>query len=71
MEHINVKSSNIKSIFYDKENSSLYVKFIGDTVYQYFDVNVDLYNKMLNATSKGKFFFENIKNKYRFIKHAK
>lgn len=69
MHHTLVKSSNLKSIYYDKETSTLEVRFNGSGEYHFFDVPEIVYQKFYNSASKGKFFAENVKNKYRFVKH--
>lgn len=60
-EPIKVKSSNIASISYDEEFNILRVKFHTGSIYDYDDVPMELYNKFLKSTSKGKFFHENIR----------
>lgn len=63
-----VKSSNIVSIGYDEVNAILEVEFARSGVYKYFNVPKKVYEAFLNAPSKGKFLFSNIKGKYKFSK---
>lgn len=62
------QSSNIKSFGYDQDQQILEVEFVGGSMYQYLDVSQDIYDSFLLADSKGKFFYQNIRNQYRFQK---
>ncbi|MFA6514783.1 MAG: KTSC domain-containing protein [Candidatus Paceibacterota bacterium] len=69
MERIQVNSSNIISIGYDKQSSILEVEFSSGSIYQYFDVPEHLYNELMQASSLGGFLNDNIvKYHYRYIK---
>jgi len=57
--HTPVKSSNLKSVAY--ENVILEVTFQDNRTYQYYDVEVDKYNSLLNASSKGSYLDKHIK----------
>lgn len=63
-----VKSSQISYIGYDEDNNELYVTFSNDTTYKYSDVPKEVYNELSKAKSVGKYFAQNIKNKYSTIK---
>lgn len=60
--HIQVSSSNIKSIGYDKERNILEVAFNNRSVYRYYDVPEYLYEGLMNADSHGKFLHAHIKS---------
>lgn len=68
MEIQNVKSSNLSQVGYDSETSKLHVAFIGGTVYIYSDVPRNIYEEIIVAPSAGKYFHQNVKNKYAFVK---
>lgn len=68
MELIKVKSSNVVAVGW--EENKLYVQYPGG-IYSYENVSKDLYEKLLNAESKGKFLNEEIKNKFKFMKVSK
>lgn len=59
-------SSNVASIGYDPDTSTLEIEFNNGAIYQYFDVNENVYNELLNASSVGGYLASNIKGKYRF-----
>jgi hypothetical protein len=61
-------SSVIHHFIYDEENHRLRVFFISGIAYDYINVPRDLYNKLRNAISKGKFLNKHIKGRYAFEK---
>ena len=65
---IPVESSNIASIGFDEDSSTLEIEFLSSAVYQYFDVPFPVYEGLMEASSKGQYFAQNIKGNYRFVK---
>jgi len=61
-----VSSADLKSAGYDNESSILEIEFNSGGVYQYFDVPEVIYLELMNAASHGKYFHQNILNKFRF-----
>lgn len=68
MERVPVSSSNIESVGYDKDTKTLEVAFHSGSVYQYLNVEPEIYSNMLTASSVGKYFNESVKDSYSFIK---
>lgn len=68
MNRKKVTSSNIISVGYDGKTETLEVEFIRSGVYQYSDVPKDVYEDFIKASSIGKFFYANIKEKYSYNK---
>lgn len=68
MYRIQVNSTNIRSIGYDKLTAILEVEFTSGDVYQYFNVPEYLYQQFLNASSHGQFLNDNIRYNYRYQK---
>ena len=66
MERKYVASSNISSIGYDEPSQTLEVEFLNGTVYQYYNVPVNMYDQMMVEGSKGKFLNTYIKNAYPY-----
>ena len=62
MNKIPVSSSNLASIGYDSQSLTLEIEFKDGSVYQYFDVPDNMYEDLMQAPSKGKFFHAYIKN---------
>jgi hypothetical protein len=72
-EWIDVDSSTIKQISYDKKNKVLKVKFPNDKVYQYEGIGPKLVADFKKSKSKGRFFHQRIrkkKEKYTFKRVA-
>lgn len=66
-----VNSSNIKEVGHDEKTKELRIKFHGDSVYAYDNVPKELFEKFMNAESKGSFFHKEIRKggfKFRRIK---
>ena len=66
VQMINVDSSNIYSVGYDENNCILYVDFRSGSRYEYFSVPKAEFIELLNASSKGRYFNSNIRNKYEY-----
>ena len=61
-----VSSSNVASVGYDEQTETLEVEFLNGTVYQYFNVGVDLYEQLKLAPSKGQFLNTYIRSAYPY-----
>lgn len=68
MERVSVDSSNIASIGFDEDSSTLEIEFHSGAVYQYFDVPFAVYDGLMEAASKGQYLAQFIKGKYRYVK---
>jgi len=68
MERKKVSSSNISSIGYDEDSSTLEVEFKNGAVYQYFDVNINIYKGLMEAGSQGQYLAQHIKGHYRYVR---
>ncbi|QLG50642.1 KTSC domain-containing protein [Natrinema halophilum] len=66
MKRVPVSSSNPSSVGYDESNQVLEIEFHGGRVYQYFDVPKRTHQELMNANSHGKYFHQNIEDKYRY-----
>ena len=67
MDMIPVSSSNLVSVGYDMSTSTLRIKFHSG-MYDYYNVPEDVFEGLLNASSKGKYHHAYIKNSYRYRK---
>lgn len=68
MERIQVASSNISSIGYDEDSSTLEIEFHSGAVYQYFDVPSNVHQGIMEAGSHGQYLAQHIKGHYRYVK---
>ena len=66
MDRIYVASSNIASIGYDEAAQTLEVEFLNGSLYQYYNVSVELYQQLMKEGSKGKFLNAYIKNAFPY-----
>ena len=62
-----VVSSNISKVGY-LPTKGLIVEYKSGNTYAYKDVPYEIYTKMLESESKGRFMNENIKGKYKYSK---
>ncbi|MFB2660930.1 KTSC domain-containing protein [Shewanella mangrovisoli] len=65
MERQPIESSNLVSVGYDENTSTLEIEFRSGT-YQYFDVPYHIYEGLINASSAGSFHHQNIKNHFAY-----
>ncbi len=66
MERQKVESHNIKSIGYDVAGQVLEVEFNTGALYQYFSVPDSIYDAFMRSSSKGKYFYANIRDKFEY-----
>jgi hypothetical protein len=66
MERKFVRSSNIRSIGYDANNSTLEVEFQTGDVYQYARVPASVHAALMKAPSKGAYLNQHVKNTYQY-----
>lgn len=57
-------SSAIASVGYDPKRETLEVEFKSGNVYRYFDVPEEVYQDLLQARSKGRYFGSYIRGQY-------
>jgi hypothetical protein len=66
MRHVPVESSALTSVGFDAAASTLEIKFSSGQVYRYFGVPPAVYEELMAAGSRGSYFSEQIRNRYRF-----
>lgn len=64
MQMIPVSSSNLASVGYDAVSKTLFVSFHKGGTYSYSNVPENVYQGLMNAPSKGRYFAANIKKSY-------
>ena len=65
MQHQLVTSSDIASVGYDLESSTLEVRCHSGGLYEYFNVPESVWRALMGATSHGQYFHAHIKDRYR------
>jgi non-canonical purine NTP pyrophosphatase (RdgB/HAM1 family) len=66
MQRLPVESTDIVSIGYDAKSRTLEIEFKEGRIYQYFDVEPDIYQRFTRAESYGEYFFASINKHYRY-----
>jgi len=61
MNRTPVESRNLASVGYEVETSTLEIEFHNGGIYQYFGVPENVYQELMNASSKGTYFDQNVK----------
>lgn len=61
-----VSSSNIEWVAYDNKIKKLYVHFTSNSTYEYENVPKDVFERLLKAGSKGRYFAAAIKWNYKY-----
>ncbi len=67
MDRISIRSSNIVSVGYDSVSETLEIEF-ENGVYQYSGVSEAVHSGLMSASSVGRYFHRNIKDKYACVK---
>jgi hypothetical protein len=68
MDMVNVNSTSVAAIGYDKSSETLQIEFNNGTTYQYFDVPERIFDGLSGADSVGGYLAANIKGVYRYSK---
>jgi hypothetical protein len=66
MKRQEVDSSMLDSVGYDEKTKTLEVEFTSGGVYQYFDVEKEVFEKLMKADSLGSYFYHNIRDDYDY-----
>ena len=66
MQRYSVTSSNLASVGYDVATQTLEIEFLSRSIFQYYNVPENIYNQLIAAGSKGKFFQQYIRNAYPY-----
>jgi len=65
IKRVPVESSALATVGYSKKLRALEIEFRNGSVYRYLEVPLDVYEALLKAHSKARFYDENIRHKYR------
>ena len=63
-----VASSNIMSVGYEPSSQTLEIEFGSGGVSQYYNVPQSVYEELLAAPSKGKFFASQVKDRFPYAR---
>lgn len=68
MERTPVTSTNLCSVGYDPDSSTLEIEFNNGRLYQYSGVPAEEHQRLMSASSHGTYFNANIRNCYPYVK---
>lgn len=71
VKRTDVDSSMLTSVGYDEKKNILEVEFNHGGIYEYYDVEKEIYDDLMNADSLGRYFINNIKDDYDYGKVRK
>src|ERR1043166_600817 len=63
-----VGSTALATVGYSKRRQILEVEFLNGAIYRYFDVPRSIYNKLMAAESKARYYDANIRYKFRSVR---
>ena len=66
MERSAIASSNIASVGYDETTQTLEIEFLNGSIYQYYNLPINMHEQLMQAQSKGKFLNIYIKNAFPY-----
>jgi KTSC domain len=64
MRRKSVSSSSVTSVGYDSETRTLEIEFNSGSVYEYNEVPPEIYQGLMEAPSKGRYFANEIRGQY-------
>jgi hypothetical protein len=70
MHREKVASTALRSVGYDRATQILETEFMTDKVYQYFDCPSEVFDALMRAESKGRFYNQEIRDHYRYRRVA-
>jgi hypothetical protein len=66
MNMISVRSSSIYAVGYDPDTRQLGIRFNNNPkTYTFYNVPFQIYNELMAASSKGRYYHTNIEGRYR------
>jgi len=68
MDRTRVDSEVIRSVGYNRGTQTLEIEFVRSSVYHYFNVPSNVYESLMIAISKGRYFQTQIDGQYRFVR---
>jgi|WetSurMetagenome_2_1015567.scaffolds.fasta_scaffold00193_13 hypothetical protein len=64
-ELVLVSSANLNAVGYDSKSKTLRIKFTAGEIYDYYNVPESVYDALMTAVSKGRYYLSNISKRYR------
>ncbi|HEV2806046.1 MAG TPA: KTSC domain-containing protein [Chthoniobacterales bacterium] len=67
LKRVPVESTAVATVGYSKKLHALEIEFRNGAIYRYLDVDPEIYEALLKAESKARFYDDNIRHKYRSL----
>ena len=67
IKHVPVESTALATVGYSKRLRALEIEFRNGAIYRYLEVAPNVYDALLQARSKARFYDKNIRRKYRSL----
>lgn len=67
MRRTAVDSTTMKSVGYDSRSRVLEIEFNSGSVYQYLEVPARVFQQLLSAESKGRYFNDEVREDYAYV----
>ena len=67
IKRVPVESTALATVGYSKRLRALEIEFRNGAIYRYLEVAPEVYDALLQARSKARFYDENIRHKYRSL----
>jgi hypothetical protein len=67
LKRLPVESTALATVGYSKRLHVLEIEFRNGAIYRYLDVTPDVYEELINAHSKARFYDQNIRHKYQSL----
>jgi hypothetical protein len=67
VKRVPVESTAVATVGYSKKLHALEIEFRNGAIYRYLDVEPEIYEALLKAESKARFYDDNIRHKYRSL----
>jgi hypothetical protein len=67
IKRLRIESTALATVGYSRRLSALEIEFRNGAIYRYLDVAPAVYEALLNARSKARFYDQNIRRKYRSL----
>ena len=70
MRRTAVESTTMRSVGYDSGEQVLEIEFTSGVVYQYLEVPAAVFEELMNAESKGRYFNQEIRDDYTALRES-
>ena len=68
MRRTEVDSTTMRSVGYDSAQQILEIEFTSGAIYQYLEVPATVFDKLMQAESKGRYFSQEIRDDYTAVR---